>query len=1271
MKKSWLFFCLIFGAVKLFSMPINPVVISGEMTSDLPDAKQMNLTVSDKAIVNWESFSIALGERVKFIQPSEMSAVLNRVTGNTTSEIFGTMQALGHVFLINPQGVVIGENGAIGVGGFVASTMDISDTDFLNQNYLFKTPSDGTIINYGRVHSGSGGITFLGRKIENHGEINSQGTFSVGIGEEILLQNDQENRIFIRAKLIETEDANFTDLGQIIALKQEIQASANPYSYAINLDGEISKYPILEKSGKFYLKADGGKVVITKSIQQADCFISGQEILVKKDAIINTQNKGSINFAFEDYLDIEGKCITTGGDIRINKLEGRGTLVHRGLLDVSANCAGKIELDVNYFSNAGVIKANSQNIAGEIKITADRIIDVADAKVLCRSSNKKGGKIEVIANERFYSSGTYLAKGSKEGGLIKINAKNIVLMSPTLDVAAEKHGLVVLEPLEGYYETEHTKLLGQINKEKLILLKSDPLTGRLLKGNPFSEYDLYDPNEGIGSGFGREILVLSSGNIVVAKTKDDLGAITDTGSVYFYNGTTRQLVSTLRGSTTGDTIGSGGLLETANGDFVVLSPNWDNTAVPPPSPPISVDAGAATWCSGIDGRAYGETSSIFSVSNTNSLVGVTASDHVSSGGAIALNNGNYVVLSPSWNWLFPFSAGSAGAATWCSSDGSTLTPILSANNLGDISLSSIASNSNIGGGGAIALTTGDYVVLSPNLNFTATQQGAATWCNGSNGNVWGTGAPSATVSLGNSLIGSVNYDHVGGGGAIALANGNYVVLSPGWNNGVSTTPPTIPPQYGAVTWCPSTGTGNVAVSGANSLTGSAAGNQVGSTGSGNPGAIALNDPNGDYVVFSSNWSSVFPGVNFAGAATWCDGSNGHPFGGISPGLFVSTANSLYGSNVNDYVGYTGGIALTNGNYVVFSPQWNSNLGAATLVDGNTGIPINEVTGNVAVSQTNSLVGVNSGDQVGSNGGVALTNGNYVVVSLFSGGAVLPGAVTWGDGNVGVTNNVSTANSIIGNASDQLGLGGIVPLTDGNYVVLSPDWNDPSGPTSQVGAATWADGTSPLLGTLDATNSLIGTTMSDRIGSGGAVAMPNGRYVVSNINWDDGLVSDVGAATFAEHAGGIVGYISVDNSVIGRQANSKLFLVTPDFMNDTFLVTFNAEHSGSGRVTIVIPFIPVPPIPFSLTDAEKAYIDDQTIAARAELFRYLHPYNEYIKKYISYSIKQKSQKLEIFDTKRDYRRFILKEISDTLVEIKSYFIRQRTDNTSELLEEKTL
>src|SRR5262249_55498909 len=143
--------------------------------------------------------------------------------------------------------------------------------------------------------------------------------------------------------------------------------------------------------------------------------------------------------------------------------------------------------------------------------------------------------------------------------------------------------------------------------------------------------------------------------------------------------------------------------------------------------------------------------------------------------------------------------------------------------------------------------------------------------------------------------------------------------------------------------------------------------------------------NGNYVVLSPGWNGV------RGAATWGSGTAG--VSGV-----VSAANSLVGSSASDGVGNDGVTALTNGNYVVRSPSWNGDRGAATWGSGTAGV-------SGGISATNSLVGSSAADDVSRNGVTALTNGNYVVASFWNGNR---GAVTWGSGTAGVSGAVSAA-----------------------------------------------------------------------------------------------------------------------------------------------------------------------------------------------------------------------------------------------------------------------
>jgi hypothetical protein len=525
-----------------------------------------------------------------------------------------------------------------------------------------------------------------------------------------------------------------------------------------------------------------------------------------------------------------------------------------------------------------------------------------------------------------------------------------------------------------------------------------------------------------------------------------------------------------------------------NGNFVVTDPTYSLTT---PTAVASV------------GAVYLYNGSTLALIST--LTGSTASDQVGNGGVTVLSNGNFVVSSTSWN-------GSRGAVTWVSATAGLSGTVSAANSI----VGSTASD-QIGNGGILALSNGNYVVSSGNWdNGAVIDAGAVTWGNGAGGTV---GAVSAT----NSLVGSTASDGVGGfsgGGVIALTNSNYVVASSNWDNGAVT-------NAGAVTWGNGAGGTAGAVSATNSLVGSTASDGVGNRSSGL--VITLN--NGNYVVGSPNWDNG--AVTNAGAATWCNGAGG------TVGV-VSAANSLVGSTASDGVGsrMNGSVtALTNGNYVVGSPNWDnaavSNAGAATWGNGAGG-----TVG--AISAANSLVGSSAGDNISNYKVTALSNGNYVVASInWKNGAVtFAGAVTWGNGTGGTVGAVSTANSLVGSTTaDQIGSPGVTALSNGNYVVRSQVWDN--GTVVNAGAATWGNGTTGIIGTVSASNSLVGGKADDQISNYGVAALSNGNYVVRSNVWDNGAATDVGAVTWGNGTTGIVGTVSATNSLVGSTASDQV------------------------------------------------------------------------------------------------------------------------------------
>jgi hypothetical protein len=309
---------------------------------------------------------------------------------------------------------------------------------------------------------------------------------------------------------------------------------------------------------------------------------------------------------------------------------------------------------------------------------------------------------------------------------------------------------------------------------------------------------------------------------------------------------------------------------------------------------------------------------------------------------------------------------------------------------------------------------------------------------------------------------------------------------------------------------------------------------------------------GDGVGGFGYFYGVFPlsnGNYVVRSPDWNGGRGGVTWGSGAAGVSgaVSAANSLVGSNPGDQVGAFGISALGNGNYVVFSPFWNGNRGAVTWGSGAAGV-------SGPISAANSLVGSNPGDQVGSTSVTPVGNGNYVVGSAYWNGN--RGAATWGSGVAGVTGVVSEANSLVGsNPGDYVGSRGITVVGNGNYVCRSPGWN------GGRGAVTWGDGTAGVTGTIDAGNSLVGSNPGDSVGDNG-IALSNGNYVVASSTWNGGR----GAATWGSGAAGVSGPVSAANSLVGSVAGDRVGSYLAAVGNGNYVVNSFDWNGNRGAAT---------------------------------------------------------------------------------------------------------
>lgn len=146
------------------AMPQGGVIVGGSGTISATGNSMTVAQQTQNLFVNWDGFSIGKGEKVQFTGPQNF-AVLNRVVGHDESKIYGEINAANHgnVYLINPNGILIGDGAVINTGSFIASTKDVIDVpSFINSGTVnFQGDAQGNIINLGAVKAD---------RIEMHGD---------------------------------------------------------------------------------------------------------------------------------------------------------------------------------------------------------------------------------------------------------------------------------------------------------------------------------------------------------------------------------------------------------------------------------------------------------------------------------------------------------------------------------------------------------------------------------------------------------------------------------------------------------------------------------------------------------------------------------------------------------------------------------------------------------------------------------------------------------------------------------------------------------------------------------------------------------------------------------------------------------------------------------------------------------------------------------------------------------------------------------------------
>jgi filamentous hemagglutinin family protein len=391
--------------------PTGASVVSGQ-ASIAGSGKTLLITNAPGTIINWQGFSIAPDELTRFIQQGASSAVLNRVVGQDPSSLLGRLQSNGRVFLINPNGIVFGTAARIDVGGLVASTLELSDADFLAGRLRFDGPaSAGALTQLGAINTASGGqVVLIAPSLENAGVITTpQGEILLAAGNSVQLADTANPALRVTIAAPAGEALN---LGRLIAQggRIGIQAGLIGQSGTINADSAQ-----VGPAGEVYLKASRS-ITLGKTSLISSSGSTGGRI---------TLDAGSGELTASGRLEATGSS-ANGGSIR---LVGAVVGVPDAAVDASGTRGGgEILVGGDYQGgNPAVGNAPTNDVGAAATLRADA------------RDGGDGGKVVVWSDQATHFAGSISARGGAQGGdggLVEVSGKQTLVFDGTVDTTA-------------------------------------------------------------------------------------------------------------------------------------------------------------------------------------------------------------------------------------------------------------------------------------------------------------------------------------------------------------------------------------------------------------------------------------------------------------------------------------------------------------------------------------------------------------------------------------------------------------------------------------------------------------------------------------------------------------------------------------------------------------------------------------------------------------------------------------------------------------------
>ncbi len=422
----------------VWALPTGEQLMAGQATVSTPNANQMQIDqTSQKAVINWQDFSVQQHESVTIQQPNANAALLNRVVGQDASQIQGQIKANGQVYVVNPNGVVFGKNAQVDVGGLVATTHNINDADFMaGKNHFTQNGAKGSVENHGTIKTPEGGVVALiGEKVTNTGSINTpKGTTVLAAGKTVDLDFKGDGLVEVKVSeaalnaQIANKGAIQADGGRVVLTAK---AAGKLMDTVINQDGIVRAQGMVERNGEIILEAD--TVVQTGTLDASGK--TGGTININARAILDTGTSnadgvtgsgGKITLTARDSIiqttaaNTHANGKTTGGTVH---LEAANSVYSSGKLSATGEQGGTIRVDGNFHSTKTKLSntAKTTTVKSTHHLTADgndtgitHVSGTLDASG--NGVSKTGGKIVVTGDNILIDSTAKLSATGVSGG---------------------------------------------------------------------------------------------------------------------------------------------------------------------------------------------------------------------------------------------------------------------------------------------------------------------------------------------------------------------------------------------------------------------------------------------------------------------------------------------------------------------------------------------------------------------------------------------------------------------------------------------------------------------------------------------------------------------------------------------------------------------------------------------------------------------------------------------------------------------------------------